>query len=214
MLLDSSCLDVRFALRGFRRAPVEALTVVVTLTVALGLNATAFSVFKCLCASAGRRPRRRCAPSVYLDRAATRAPLHVAGGSSSSGATPRRSYRDAATRPRPGHSITVEHSTGIGQVFFVPCEPITMRPCTSEELSAIEESRQQFNRHKAASVQKSSYSLSIARPLRGCDRINQSVGTARDGCDRGAWSLELVEPGPANRPENTRQFTARTVLSP
>ena len=31
-----------------------------------------------------------------------------------------------------GEGITVEHSMPIGQVFFVPREPITMRPCTSD----------------------------------------------------------------------------------
>ena len=58
-----------------------------------------------------------------------------------------------------GEGITVDHSIPIGQVFFVPREEITMRACTSEELKAFEESRQEFNRHKAAAVQKTSYGL-------------------------------------------------------
>ena len=45
MLLDLLWRDVCFAVRGFRRAPGAALTVVATLAVSLGLNATAFSVF-------------------------------------------------------------------------------------------------------------------------------------------------------------------------
>jgi len=61
-----------------------------------------------------------------------------------------------------GEGITVEPSIPIGQVFFVPREQITMRPCTSEELKAIEESRQEFNRHKAASVQTTSYGLAYS----------------------------------------------------
>jgi hypothetical protein len=67
--------------------------------------------------------------------------------------------REAAWQPPACFSST---SRPIGQVFFVPREAITMRPCTSEELSAIEESRQEFNRQKAATVQKTSYGLAYS----------------------------------------------------
>ena len=40
-----------------------------------------------------------------------------------------------------GEGITLVHSIPIGQVFFVPRETITMRPCTGEEVKALEESR-------------------------------------------------------------------------
>jgi hypothetical protein len=63
---------------------------------------------------------------------------------------------------QPGEGITIEHSIPIGQVFFVPREPITMRACTSEELKAIETSRQEFNAHKAAAAQKTSYGLTYS----------------------------------------------------
>src|SRR5881398_1058196 len=61
-----------------------------------------------------------------------------------------------------GEGITVESGIPIGQVFFVPREPIALRPCTNEELAAIEESRQEFNRQKAATLQKTSYGLSYS----------------------------------------------------
>jgi hypothetical protein len=61
-----------------------------------------------------------------------------------------------------GEGITVEHSIPIGQVFFVPRESITMRPCTDEEVKAVEESRTEFNKHKAAATQKTSYGLSYS----------------------------------------------------
>ena len=61
-----------------------------------------------------------------------------------------------------GEGITVEHSIPIGQVFFVPREAITMRACTSDEIKAIEESRQEFNKHKAEATQKTSYGLSYS----------------------------------------------------
>ena len=61
-----------------------------------------------------------------------------------------------------GEGITVEHSIPIGQVFFVPREEITMRACTADELKKFEESRQEFNRHKADTVQTTSYGLAYS----------------------------------------------------
>jgi hypothetical protein len=61
-----------------------------------------------------------------------------------------------------GEGITVDHSIPIGQVFFLPREEITMRESTSEELQAFEESRREFNRRKAAAVQKTSYGLAYS----------------------------------------------------
>jgi hypothetical protein len=61
-----------------------------------------------------------------------------------------------------GEGITLVHSIPIGQVFFVPREQITMRACTSEELKAIEESREEFSRQKAAASQKTSYGLTYS----------------------------------------------------
>jgi hypothetical protein len=61
-----------------------------------------------------------------------------------------------------GEGITIEHSLPIGQVFFQSREEITMRSCTTEEVDAFEASRQEFNRHKAAAVQKTSYGLAFS----------------------------------------------------
>ena len=61
-----------------------------------------------------------------------------------------------------GEGMTLEPSIPIGQVLFVPREQVTMRACTREELKAIEESRDEFSRQKAASVQKTSYGLSFS----------------------------------------------------
>jgi hypothetical protein len=61
-----------------------------------------------------------------------------------------------------GEGITIEHGIPIGQVFFVPREPITLRAGTADELKAFEQSREEFNRHKAASMQKTSYGLSYS----------------------------------------------------
>src|SRR5438477_6513315 len=61
-----------------------------------------------------------------------------------------------------GEGVTVDHSIPIGQVFFVPREEVTMRACTSEELQAFEKSRQEFNLHKAAAAQKTSYGLTYS----------------------------------------------------
>src|SRR5712691_5660097 len=75
-----------------------------------------------------------------------------------------------------GEGISVDHSMPIGQVFFVPREEITMRACTSEELNAFEESRQEFNRHKAANVQKTSYGLSYSPHYLRQSRAQKSQG--------------------------------------
>jgi hypothetical protein len=61
-----------------------------------------------------------------------------------------------------GEGITVDHSIPIGQVCFVPREEITMRAATADELKAFEESRQEFNHHKAAASQKTSYGLTYS----------------------------------------------------
>ena len=45
MLPRSVVRDVRYALRGFRRAPAFVATVVLTIALALGLNTTAFTIF-------------------------------------------------------------------------------------------------------------------------------------------------------------------------
>lgn len=61
-----------------------------------------------------------------------------------------------------GEGMTIEPSIPIGQVFFVPREPITMRPCTSDELEALEAARQDFSQQKAAATQKTPYGLSYS----------------------------------------------------
>src|SRR5262245_56727048 len=45
MRLESLWGDIRFAFRIFKRSPAVALSVIATLAVALGLNATAYSFF-------------------------------------------------------------------------------------------------------------------------------------------------------------------------
>ena len=64
-----------------------------------------------------------------------------------------------------GEGISLEHSIPIGQVFFVPREQVTLRPGMGEELKAIEESHQEFNRQKAATVQKTSHAVSLQPAL-------------------------------------------------
>ncbi len=75
-----------------------------------------------------------------------------------------------------GEGITVDPSIPIGQVCFLPREEITMRACTSEELNAFEESRQEFNRQKAATVQKTSYGLAYSPQYLRQSRAQKSEG--------------------------------------
>jgi hypothetical protein len=51
-----------------------------------------------------------------------------------------------------------------------------MRACTSEELKAIEESRREFNRRKAAAVQKTSYGLAYSPHYLRQSRTQQADG--------------------------------------
>ena len=101
-----------------------------------------------------------------------------------------------------GEGITVEHSIPIGQVFFVPREEITMRPCTSEELEAIEESRQEFNRQKAAAVQKT-----LVRPV-----LQPALSPTEPGAEirrRGGR-----EPAARGSREGAAQLTALSIQAP
>jgi hypothetical protein len=61
-----------------------------------------------------------------------------------------------------GEGMTLEHNLPIGQVFFVPREPITMRACTAAELESIEKSRQEFHHQKGAVTQQTPYGLSYS----------------------------------------------------
>src|SRR6266853_696488 len=63
---------------------------------------------------------------------------------------------------QPGEGISGTYNMPIGQVFFVTREEFTMRAATAEELKAFEESRQEFNHHKAAASQKTSYGLTYS----------------------------------------------------
>ena len=75
-----------------------------------------------------------------------------------------------------GEGITVEHSLPIGQVFFQSREEITLRSCTNEEVEAFEASRQEFNRRKAAAVQKTSYGLAYSPHYLRESRAQKSQG--------------------------------------
>lgn len=75
-----------------------------------------------------------------------------------------------------GEGITVDHSIPIGQVLFQPREEITMRSGTDEEVKAFEQSREEFNRHKAAAVQKTSYGLAYSPQYLRQSRAQKSEG--------------------------------------
>ena len=58
-----------------------------------------------------------------------------------------------------GQSISVAPTMPIGQVVFVPREPITLRDCTDKELEEIQKSVQEFSREKAATKVSTPYGL-------------------------------------------------------
>jgi hypothetical protein len=63
---------------------------------------------------------------------------------------------------QPGEGLTLEPTLPIGQVFFVPREEITLRASTADEIKRFEASRDDFNRHKAAAAQTTSYGLTYS----------------------------------------------------
>src|SRR5947207_9056279 len=81
-----------------------------------------------------------------------------------------------------GEGITVDHSIPIGQVFFQSREEITMRSCTSEEVNAFEESRQEFFHHKASSKIMTPYGLEYSpHYLRQSRSRNTGGNSGTDG---------------------------------
>lgn len=61
-----------------------------------------------------------------------------------------------------GEGMSLEHSLPIGQVFFVPREPVSLRPCSDDEVRALEQAKEEFGRQKAATVQTTAYGLSYS----------------------------------------------------
>ena len=74
-----------------------------------------------------------------------------------------------------GEGMTLEHNLPIGQVFFVPREPVTLRQCTAAELESIEASRKEFHHQKGAVTQQTPYGLSYSphylRQSRAAERL-------------------------------------------
>lgn len=60
---------------------------------------------------------------------------------------------------QPGEGIAGAHHMPVGQVFFVPREPVTLRDCTAAEEAAINEAKQAFARGKAELTQTSPLGL-------------------------------------------------------
>jgi hypothetical protein len=60
---------------------------------------------------------------------------------------------------QPGEGIAGAYNMPVGQVFFVPREPVTLRDCTPQELATIREAKKAFARDKAAVTQATPYGL-------------------------------------------------------
>ena len=60
---------------------------------------------------------------------------------------------------QPGEGISATHTMPIGQVFFVPREDISLRDCSEEEVQALKESAEKFQRDKAAFKLTTAYGL-------------------------------------------------------
>jgi hypothetical protein len=60
---------------------------------------------------------------------------------------------------QPGEGISATHTMPIGQVFFVPRDEISLRDCSEEEVQALKESAEKFQRDKAAFKLTTAYGL-------------------------------------------------------
>jgi hypothetical protein len=63
---------------------------------------------------------------------------------------------------QPGEGISVSQSIPIGQVLFVPREDVTFRDSTDDEIKALQTTRADFRRDKAAAAQKTPYGLTVS----------------------------------------------------
>jgi hypothetical protein len=60
---------------------------------------------------------------------------------------------------QPGEAIPGSHTLPIGQVFFVPREPITLRDCTEAEVADLKRLKEEFLREKGAQTLTTPYGL-------------------------------------------------------
>ncbi|HYM23865.1 MAG TPA: hypothetical protein VEU08_11660 [Vicinamibacterales bacterium] len=60
---------------------------------------------------------------------------------------------------QPGEGITASHSMPIGQVFFVPREDVAFRDCSSDEIAALKQSTDAFQKEKAAHKVQTPYGM-------------------------------------------------------
>jgi hypothetical protein len=63
---------------------------------------------------------------------------------------------------QPGEMLSGTQSQPIGQVFFVPREEVSLRPCDEDELAAIRRSQEEFAREKAALKVTTSYGMAFS----------------------------------------------------
>jgi hypothetical protein len=60
---------------------------------------------------------------------------------------------------QPGEGMSIAHNMPIGQALFVPREPITVRDCSEDEVTAIRQSQQAFANDKASVELTTSYGM-------------------------------------------------------
>lgn len=60
---------------------------------------------------------------------------------------------------QPGEALPGAHNMPVGQVFFVPREPIVLRDCTPEEIAQIRAAKKTFAHEKAAVTQPTPHGL-------------------------------------------------------
>jgi hypothetical protein len=77
---------------------------------------------------------------------------------------------------QPGEAISGVHNMPIGQAFFVPREPITLRDCTESEVTELKRAHQEFLDDKATVKLKTPYGLEYSPRYLQVSREQQQTG--------------------------------------
>jgi hypothetical protein len=112
---------------------------------------------------------------------------------------------------QPGEVMSVDHAMPIGQAFFLPREPITLRECSEDEVAAVHRSQDEFSREKTAMRVNTAYGLPYSpHYFRKSRSLSQ---TAAHSAQEASPTLEL-EPGPVRAEGPTTRNVGRNDPCP
>jgi hypothetical protein len=112
---------------------------------------------------------------------------------------------------QPGEVMSVDHTMPIGQAFFLPREPITLRECSEDEVAAVHRSQDEFSREKTAMTINTAYGLPYSpHYFRKSRSLSQTAG---QGAQEASSTLES-HPGPVRDEGPTTRQVGRNDPCP